>query len=253
MPPRYQCQFTRLNISGAAYKWDLSPLCAAAGAEYTVLPAGSTDPYPLIKFNVCGTVSKAVANLVSDRSAQLLPVPRAHGTVLQYINDPDDIPTTGVRVVDVDTCDQATNPMCGPSNYPVAGNPGASTEDPARAARCAASPSTYFCSPVQTKPTDNVDMLAIYDGAPPTIVLSDETNPNGGINITYIGAPFWSQDPFPCSEINPATGFPFQRAVNIQVSCDNTVYGLEVDSYHEARSCAYFIIAKSRAACAAPL
>ncbi len=65
--------------------------------------------------------------------------------------------------------------------------------------------------------------MAYYNGAAPTFALTDESNPNGGINLTYSGAlPYKLDDGSTdlCSQLDPATGFQVQRYLNIFIGCD---------------------------------
>ena len=126
-----------------------------------------------------------------DKSAQLLPMPHSHGVAIQFIDDPNQplsvLNPKGILVADTDTCDFATNPNCAGDNYPTPENPGATETNARRQAVCLANPSATYCKPVRSisYATDNAEVLAYYDGAAPIFQLYDESNPNGGINLTY--------------------------------------------------------------------
>ncbi len=127
-----------------------------------------------------------------DKSAQLLPMPQSNGVAIQFINDPNQpisvLNPNNVLIVDTDTCDFATNPMCSSNfNYPVGGNAGSVERNLRRETRCASDPTRYYCQPVSSVnfATDDAELLAYYDGAPPIFALYDETDPLGGINLTY--------------------------------------------------------------------
>ena len=116
--------------------------------------------------------------------------------------------------IDIDTCDQATNPQCLlTGNYPAVANPGATQVNNNRINRCITDPNYYYCKPQTTPVTDNAEVIAYYDGSPPIFALADESNPQGGINLTYLGASAYSADPFPCGGVDPATGVAPLRAV----------------------------------------
>lgn len=168
-------------------------------------------PLPLFpRFNVCGTVAKPIAPLNTPKTAQLLPIPHSHGVAIQFIDDPDGPSAAenpnNVAVVDVDTCDLATNPQCGPQNYPATPNAGAAENNPSAVARCVQNPGRTECSPQPATVTDNAEIISYYDGQPPVFALQDETNPQGGIVLTYLGATAYLNEPFPCGGTDPATG-----------------------------------------------
>ena len=127
----------------------------------------------------------------SDKTAQLLPMPNSNGVAILFIDDPNQpisvLNPNQIPIADTDTCDFATNPMCASSNYPVGGNPGAVERNLRREARCASDPNYYYCQPVRSAnfATQNAEILSYYDGAAPIFALYDETNPSGGINLTY--------------------------------------------------------------------
>jgi hypothetical protein len=110
-----QCLFqARPSATGlnASYAWDLRPLCKSAGAEFiankdpacisTGQPSGWTCPPRCgncdptnanIRFNICGTVSGAIAPVNEDDPSctgqggvncpQELPIPHSHGIGIQ--------------------------------------------------------------------------------------------------------------------------------------------------------------------------
>jgi hypothetical protein len=262
--PAYACAFTRV-FSGRTFAFNLCPLCAPAGAEYVALPAGAPAGalYPQIRFNVAGTVSRVLAMLENKSSGQqLLPFPHSHGVAVQFVDDPDGPGVNPGRfaLADTDTCDQATNPSCGPLNYASCDGDNApikpATEcNPARQAACAASAQALpFCSPSMNASYAIVsaEVLAYYDGGAPVFSMYDESNPQGGINLTFPAAPLWSMDPFQCDFLDPTTGVAAQRTVNIFIACDASVAGLAVDNYYEPSECRYYIAARSALACGSP-
>ena len=133
---------------------------------------------------------------------------------------------------DVDTCDQAYNPTCAPgsANYPS----GVNVNDAfytRRATTCGqrglgyCSPYNYWCCSVKSTPcTKQAEVIAIYDGSPPAFNLLNEGSPNG-ITLTYVGAPAYATDSFPCLDpsnpyYDPSTGNPPQRAFTLRLTCD---------------------------------
>lgn len=271
VPPQclaaYQCAFTR-TFSGRTVAYNLCPLCAPAGAEYVAVQAGApaSAPYPQIRFNVVGTVSRTLAMFAdgnSSRAQQLLPFPHSHGVAVQFIDDPDAprVNPNHVALVDTDTCDQATNPLCGPLNYASCDDnnapiPPATECNPARQAACIASAQALpFCSPTKNASyaADNPEVLAFYDGGAPIFSLFDESDPQSGINLTFPAMNSFSTDPFPCDTTDPATGDTVLRSVNIYIACDPSVSGLAVEYYSEPRSCLYFVTARSALACGSTL
>jgi hypothetical protein len=92
-----------------------------------------------------------------------------------------------VSVVDVDTCDQATNPACAFDNYPTPPNPGAVEVNAQRQAMCAANPNYYYCKPNRSPyyATENAEVLATYDGGSPAYSLVDELDPDSGVVVTF--------------------------------------------------------------------
>ncbi len=257
VPPQcfdeYQCVFYRFNLSGLEYIWDLRSLCAGPNSEYRASQNGNAPgSFPQIRFNVCGTVAKPIAPLNDTRTGMRLPLPHSHGVAIQYLDDPENPAENpnNVQGIDIDTCDQATNPQCLLSgNYPAVANPGATQVDPNRIAQCVTDPSYYYCKPVTTPVADNAEVIAYYDGSPPMFALYDETNPQGGINLTYQGASAYSVDPYPCGSVDPATGITRLRNVNLFIGCDMSVNNLTVNSYSEIGVCQYYITALSKYAC----
>lgn len=182
-----------------------------------------------------------------------LPLPRSHGTAILYVDDPD-APVENpndVIGIDIDTCDQATNPQCLLSgNYPATPNPGATQSNPARVAQCVTSPDTYYCKPNTTAVTDNSAVIAVYDGAPPAFALYDERNPYSGIILSYNGASAFVRDSFPCAGVDPATGLAPLRSMSLFLACDPTT-NFTISSYTEGASCQYSIKGRSAFACGA--
>lgn len=123
-----------------------------------------------------------------------------------------------MKTVDVDSCDQATNPTClsGSQNYPVMPNPGATEQNTRRIQQCLNNPNYYYCNVIDAPVTDNAEVISYYDGSPPIFSLYDESNPQGGINLTYLGATAYTQDPFPCGGVDPATGNAPLRTVCVE-------------------------------------
>lgn len=232
VPPQcfdeYQCVFYRFNLGGLEYSWDLRALCANTNSEYRS-PNNNNPPgqiFPQIRFNICGTVAKPIAPLSNDQLSQRLPLPHSHGIAIRYIDDPDNPAENpnNVQTVDVDSCDQATNPTClyGSQNYPVTANPGATEQNTRRATQCLNDPSYYYCNVLSAAVTDNQEVISFYDGASPIFALYDESNPRGGINLTFPGATAYTQDPFPCGGVDPATGNPPLRSVCVLLSARTT-------------------------------
>jgi len=205
-----------------------------------------------------GTVARVIAEFNDDKLTQRLPFPHSHGIAIQFIDDPES-PTNnpnGLPLVDVDTCDQATNPTCGPMNYPPC-NPDGTPIPPAtecnkaRATYCVAYPTAAICRPVASLSyvTDNAEILTYYDGGAPIFALYNQSNPRGGINLTYAGALAFADDQFQCGGIEPTTGLPPTRSVNLYIACNSSEPGLAVSSYTERGSCQYYITAYSAKAC----
>ena len=117
-------------------------------------------------------------------------MPSSNGVAIQFIDSPDKplsvLNPNNVLTVDTDTCDFSTNPLCAFDNYPLNGNAGAS-RNIYREMRCNQTPYPYYCKPSRSInfATDNAEILAYYDGSAPIFALYDETNPSGGINLTY--------------------------------------------------------------------
>ena len=275
----YQCVFHRFPAEtglSAEYSWDLRSLCADAGTEYVAAldpscvldpngncPAGcgNCDPKAQIQFNICGTVAGPIAP-VNDGgtngtgSPQLIPLPHSHGVAVQFIEGipgpvlpPGYGPTGGCA--DLDTCDQTYNPTCvaGSQNYP-ANNPAVPATDnlyARRSQRCAAngaaycSPYNYWCCSVQTTTcTKSAEVLAYYDGSPPTFNLIQESDPNGGVSLSFAGALPYVDDPFPCSKgssIDPSTGYAPTRSVTVNIACDPSQQGLAPATFFEVQTC----------------
>jgi hypothetical protein len=285
---QYSCIFHRNLLGPRGYTWDLINLCASRGNEYKAyppVPPGQTPPkYPVMEFNICGSVGTAVAPCVDSPNNDCangvkLPMPHSHGVVIQYINDPahdDQYPCA-----DVDSCDQATNPNCnitctnpnniatctGSLNYDATRtgtNPytGALIQhNVGREARCQRDPTFYFCRVQVTHCTDATEILASYDGinadseryptsgSPPAFGLNDEEDPNSGIFLTYPSAKAYISDPFACTDLDPMTGEPIERSATISIACDQGVSGLKVFNYTETTQCTYTIYAASKWAC----
>ena len=272
-------------------------------------PADTGTNIESIIFNVCGTVSKAIAPVeCADPSnptaatcwQQPAPLPHSHGIAVQFIESDAPIKQANgqaYQCVDMDTCDQATNydingVQCGiptqaagglsagtgvgTPNYP--GNafqnpniPGSTSDNvpqtnPYRETYCLNNPTANVCKTQGVPCTGQAEILAYYDGvetvrgdtpgSPPIFSLTDETNPSGGINLTYLGALPWkawapSTDTDRCSAIDPATGYNVQRSVNIYIGCDKSAKGLNVIDYTERGQCQYYIRATSSVACGA--
>ncbi len=103
--------------------------------------------------------------------------------------------------------------------------------------------------------TGAAEIIAYYDGTAPAFSLNDETNPNGGINLTYQGAlPYINTDGTDrCPALDPSTGYQVQRSVNVYISCNKSAPGLTVVKYTERGQCQYFIEAQSALACGVPV
>ncbi len=99
--------------------------------------------------------------------------------------------------------------------------------------------------------TGQAEIIAYYDGAAPVFSLADETNPNGGINLTYQGAlPYTNADGTDrCPALDPSTGYQVQRYLNIFIACDKNAKTLVVDGYTERGQCQYYITGRAAAAC----
>ena len=207
----------------------------------------------------------------------MLPLPHSHGTAVQLIDNPAQ--DAAFTCPDVDTCDQDTNPECipGSKNYDASRDgpnpyiPGAiMNHNPARETRCAVTSCQngpglgcpYYCFVVSTPCEANVEVLAYYDGAPPTFALYDEGtyqdpstwSPANGINLTYVGARAYSSDAFKCTDTDPASGLPVSRSLNLFIACDSagkTTDALAVIGYTEQGQCQFYITASHALACGA--
>ena len=143
-----------------------------------------------------------------------------------------------------------------PSNDPASLNPVSNTylADPRRESRCASDPNGFQCKTTGTLCTAQAEIIAHYDegNIQPSFQLNQDipyTDPNAGINLTFMGSPPYSSDSFKCTEIDPGTGFPVERSLNVFIGCDSKVAGLNVVDYTERGQCQYYITANSSAAC----
>ena len=92
---------------------------------------------------------------------------------------------------------------------------------------------------------------------PQVITLRDAKNASGGLVIDYAGTAPTDDDPFKC----PATdaGLPLLRRWRVEMRCDPTVPGLELDPSNdrdvvvESPQCFYTGYTKSSAACGMPV
>ncbi len=159
---------------------------------------------------------------------------------------------------DLDTCDQTYNPTCAPNslNYDPA-NPAYSTDAyfAARADRCTAegvswcNPYSYWCCSVKSTPcTKEAEVLAYFDGSPPSFSLLNEGSQNG-LTLTYSGALAFDQDPYPCGSAgakDPSTGEAPARSLEIRMSCDPAqTTGLGTTYFYERDTCQYVITTSS--------
>jgi hypothetical protein len=292
------CLFTR-NISNTFYVWDLHSLAAGAGSEYIVWKDGcnpdvdgSGDPsvcppkydpsaynYQDIIFNVCGTVSTPIAEMVCNGALSAAncfqkpaPRPHSHGVAVQVFEKSAPLP--GYTCVDLDTCDMSTNfdqtsgnqcgigpdmttSSVGSLNYPANTQenplfPGAPFRNTYRENQCLANPNNPYCKTTGTPCTGQAEVLAYYDGSAPIFALMDETDPNSGVNISYPGAlPYVLADGTTdrCPQLDPATGYQVLRYVNMYISCNKSEPGLAVVKYTERGQCEYFIELQSALAC----
>jgi len=246
------------------------------------------DKSPKIRFNICGTVAGPLAPVKEENcpggdpsncpsgvgSMQELPIPASHGVAVQYIEGyppvnppppgygPAIVPGQAYGCADVDTCDQQYNPTCvpGSANYPAGVNfNDAFYTD--RAQRCAingqdyCSPYNYWCFSVKSTPcTKQGEIVAIYDGSPPAFNLINEGSPDG-IVLSYVGAPPYATDTFPCLDPNnpyydPSTGNPPQRAFSVRLACDRNVKkGISNLYFAESSPCQYIAYGSSALAC----
>ena len=262
VPPQcldsYECDFYR-NISGSLYSYSLSPLCRAASFEYVSSKRGNiAGSYPQIRFNLCGTLSTAIAPLNDALTAQRLPLPRSHAVAIQYIEDPSTpvVNPNNIMTADVDTCDQGTNPSCTPGsqNYPSIPNGGATTSNNERVLLCAANPSLSYCtvSPINATSITS-EIVAIYDGTEGAFDLLNAKNSTGGVQLTYAGGLVYQGDSYPCTGTDPTTGFPPLREFSITIQCDPSVPGLIMEEYDEFTECTYSVRARSSLACGVKL
>ena len=129
------------------------------------------------------------------------------------------------------------------------------TTDLTRQFQCSIDPnSRSYCTTKGTLCTAQAEIIAYYDDGDtqPNFQLNDD-NPNAGINLTFAGSPPYSSDSFKCTEIDPGTGFPVERSLNVFIGCDANVKGLNVIDYTERGQCQYYITATSSAACGNPV
>ena len=174
------------------------------------------------------------------------------------------VPNQTFGCADVDTCDQQYNPTCvpGSANYPINA---AITDDiyTRRASRCNnnltyCSPYNYWCCAVKATPcTKQAEVIAIYDGAPPSFNLINEGVPDG-ITLTYVGAPAYRADSFGCGDVDnindpgndPSTQYPQQRSFTLRLTCDRSVKtGIAGLYFGEPSSCQYIAYGSSALAC----
>jgi len=282
VPPQcfdqFNCIFHRSQLGAKGYSWDLINLCMPAGQEYQTYSAGQAPgTFPKVIFNICGSVSQAVApckdkTTTDCDNGQIMPMPHSHGVVIQYINDPahDQL----YNCADLDTCDQDTNPNCviGSLNYDATRdgiNPYtnlAINHNVGRETRCAQNPARYYCLVKGVKCTDAVEVLASYDGvdadsqnwatsgSPPAFELNDESDPNSGIILHYPSAKGYVSDPFSSTgcPLDPTTGLAAERSVQMSIACDQGVSGFVAYNYTEISPCTYVIYGASKAACGTP-
>ena len=295
------CNFYR-TINGTLYEWALAPLAANASAEYvawkdgcdpsrpgsgdaTVCPS-TYDPnfsYQDIVFNVCGTVSRAVAEMVctgppSAATCYQKPAPRphSHGVAVMFIERAP--PLAGYTCVDMDSCDSATNfdpttgnqcgigpdmtvSSVGSLNYPANSSsenplyPGAPFNNPARERSCLNDPTGYYCETTGTPCTGRAEVLAVFEGFAPGFALMDETNATSGVNITVTPAPAYLQERTGetdrCPQTDPATGYNVMKYFNLFVACDPNATQFVVSKYTERGQCQYYVEARSALACGA--
>ena len=210
----------------------------------------------------------------SVAASHFAPSPRNAPQYIEgYPPAPSSAPPAGYGPVggcaDIDTCDQDYNPSCipGSPNYPI-NNPNVPTTDTyyaGRSNRCNGnpgycSPYNYWCCSVKATPcTKQGEIVAIYDGSPPAFNLINEGDPNG-ISLTYVGAPAYRADSFPCGDFDnqndpnndPSTGFPRQRSFTLQLTCDKSVKtGIAGLYFRERDACEYVATGRSAAACGA--
>ena len=176
------------------------------------------------------------------------------------------VPGQSFGCADVDTCDQQYNPTCvpGSANYPINA---AITDDiyTRRASRCNnnlgyCSPYNYWCCAVKATPcTKQAEVIAIYDGAPPSFNLINEGVPDG-ITLTYVGAPAYRADSFGCGDVDnindpgndPSTQYPQQRTFTLRLTCDKSAKtGISGLYFGEPSSCQYIAYGGSALACGA--
>ena len=132
--------------------------------------------------------------------------------------------------------------------------------DPSREALCdSAFPPPSFCFTQGVLCTaEDVEVIAAYDPA----MLTPGFEVNGftlsadpslvyahGVNLTFTLPTFFSLDEFKCTDIDPSTGLPVVRRLNLFIACDSSVSGLHVIDFTERAQCHYYITASSAAAC----
>ena len=176
------------------------------------------------------------------------------------------VPNQTFGCADVDTCDQQYNPTCvpGSANYPI----NAAITDSiytARANRCKnnlgyCSPYNYWCCGVKATPcTRNAQVIAIYDGAPPSFNLINEGVPDG-ITLTYVSAPVYRADfgVKSCGDVDnandprndPSTQLPSLRTFTLRLSCNRSATsGISGLYFGEPSSCQYVAYGSSALAC----
>ena len=298
------CTFSR-TINGTFYEWAFAPLAMNAGAEYiawkdgcdpgafgsgdplvcptTANPSGTSlfSGYQDIVFNVCGTVSTAVAEMVctgapSAATCYQKPAPRpySHGVAVQFVEKAP--PLAGYTCVDMDSCDSATNfdpttgnqcgigpdmtvSSVGSFNYPGNANenplyPGAPFSNPRREATCRSDPNYGYCRTTGAPCTGQAEVLAVFEGFAPGYALMDETNADSGVNITVTPAPAYllpTGETDRCPQTDPATGYSVMKYFNLYVACDPNATQLVVTKYTERGQCQYYVEARSALACGA--
>ncbi len=96
-------------------------------------------------------------------------------------------------------------------------------------------------------------------GSPPIFNLINEGSPNG-ISLSYIGAPAYATDPFPCGggnppAVDPGTGLAPIRGTTLKLSCNpnSTNISMSTPYFYESSTCHFVIYASSRYACGAVL
>ena len=67
----------------------------------------------------------------------------------------------------------------------------------------------------------------------------------------FVGARSYSSDSFTCTQIDPATGVPVTRSLNLFIGCNaggKPTDALQVSGYYEQGQCQYYIIASHKRA-----